>query len=289
MSRVDEFQKVQQRVAATRGAPEILTGMEPVVARKTVFCIGFERDGSIGSHWWATNALRNVAKGLTGASRELPFELDVPADATVLEIDALVEHAARGKDYLNSRPSDQGPYSVVDNTDQLFGQLGIYHEQDGFIATVGTLSKGERRLPEAAYETARKIADGLNRAYLEGTHRATDTVNERDATRLPAQDVTWNPSAFGGYGESEVTLIRKGFTHALDRAYAAEQAVSATQSAAIPLLEEIAKIEGACTVHEGVLSLPDGTAINLNRLISTMKGQAPVVDDVEVPRPRMRI
>lgn len=355
MSKVDEF---QQRVAAAREA-----GMQPATNRKTVYCIGFKRDGSLGSYWWDTSALRDAANGLTNASRELPFELDVPADATVHEVDALVENATLGKDHLLSRSRDEGPYSVVDNTDQPLGQLSVYHEELGFVATCGTLSEGERRLPEILYENARKIADGLNRAYLEAMQDVAtsasatapldyarvaailashdERVGEHQVGYYPtletlAEKVRSNRNWSKGevfvcdlgndqfvimkqiasascemmtvshngyhevltayrYGQHELVAALRGYagvsapTHASDHDVEAERALTAMQSVAIPAFEEIAKVEGVCTVHDGVLSLPDGTAVNLNRLISTLKGQNPADDEVEVQRPRMRM
>lgn len=52
--------------------------------------------------------------------------------------------------------------------------------------------------------------------------------------RTPAQDVAWDPSAFQGYTDSELGLIRKGFMHALDLAAAAERAAGVSSAEVSP-------------------------------------------------------
>jgi hypothetical protein len=72
------------------------------VTTKTIFCIALEGDGVTGVDWFAMECDRKKALGNTGATEEVPFEIQVPLNLTDKQITALADDAAWTKSYLKA-------------------------------------------------------------------------------------------------------------------------------------------------------------------------------------------
>lgn len=67
---------------------------------KNVFCIALEGNGPTGVDWYRYKENRELAKGTTGAEKEVYFDLQVPVNASDEEITDLADDAAWNKTHF---------------------------------------------------------------------------------------------------------------------------------------------------------------------------------------------